>query len=120
MSCFYSIWDIVDDTVRFYSPLARSLALLQVDPPSPLPLSPTNSPPPETDAFPTRPWSGAKLARKMHTSDASEFADVCGCFPSRVWGTDTLPPPLPPTYLSTPPPHRPRSPVACPRSCAKR
>jgi len=26
------------------------------------------------------------LARKVNTSDASEFARVCGCCPSRVWG----------------------------------
>ncbi|TFK34891.1 peptidase M50B-like-domain-containing protein [Crucibulum laeve] len=26
------------------------------------------------------------LARKVHTSDASAFADICGCCPSRVWG----------------------------------
>ncbi|KAF4614863.1 hypothetical protein D9613_003361 [Agrocybe pediades] len=26
------------------------------------------------------------LARKVNTSDASEFARICGCCPSRVWG----------------------------------
>ncbi|KAF9009528.1 peptidase M50B-like-domain-containing protein [Cyathus striatus] len=26
------------------------------------------------------------LARKIHTSDASAYADICGCCPSRVWG----------------------------------
>ncbi|KJA21073.1 hypothetical protein HYPSUDRAFT_759141 [Hypholoma sublateritium FD-334 SS-4] len=26
------------------------------------------------------------LARKINTSDASEFARICGCCPSRVWG----------------------------------
>ncbi|KAL7416087.1 peptidase M50B-like-domain-containing protein [Mrakia frigida] len=40
MSCFYSVWDIVDDTI----------------------------------------------ARKINTSDASEFAQLCGCCPSKVWG----------------------------------
>ncbi|KAG8928909.1 hypothetical protein FRC01_005191 [Tulasnella sp. 417] len=40
MSCMYSIWDIVDDT----------------------------------------------LARKVNESDASRFAEVCGCCPSQTWG----------------------------------
>jgi len=26
------------------------------------------------------------IARKVNTSDASAFAKICGCFPSRVWG----------------------------------
>ncbi|KAJ8454163.1 hypothetical protein ONZ45_g19410 [Pleurotus djamor] len=26
------------------------------------------------------------IARKVHTSDASAFAEICGCCPSRVWG----------------------------------
>ncbi|KAF8894798.1 peptidase M50B-like-domain-containing protein [Infundibulicybe gibba] len=26
------------------------------------------------------------IARKTNTSDASAFADICGCFPSQVWG----------------------------------
>ncbi|KDQ29027.1 hypothetical protein PLEOSDRAFT_1063774 [Pleurotus ostreatus PC15] len=26
------------------------------------------------------------IARKVNTSDASAFADICGCCPSRVWG----------------------------------
>ncbi|KAF8328866.1 peptidase M50B-like-domain-containing protein [Cantharellus anzutake] len=26
------------------------------------------------------------IARKVNTSDASHFADICGCCPSRVWG----------------------------------
>jgi hypothetical protein len=26
------------------------------------------------------------IRRKVHTSDASAFADICGCCPSRVWG----------------------------------
>ncbi|KAI0261725.1 peptidase M50B-like-domain-containing protein [Gloeopeniophorella convolvens] len=26
------------------------------------------------------------IARKVNSSDASAFADICGCFPSRVWG----------------------------------
>jgi len=26
------------------------------------------------------------IARKVNSSDASHFAQICGCFPSRVWG----------------------------------
>jgi len=26
------------------------------------------------------------VARKVNSSDASHFAEICGCFPSRVWG----------------------------------
>jgi len=26
------------------------------------------------------------IARKVNSSDASHFAEICGCFPSRVWG----------------------------------
>ncbi|KAG6820466.1 hypothetical protein H0H93_016761 [Arthromyces matolae] len=26
------------------------------------------------------------IARKVNSSDASAFAEICGCFPSRVWG----------------------------------
>lgn len=40
MSCFYSVWDIIDDTI----------------------------------------------ARKVNSSDASEFAAMMGCCGSRVWG----------------------------------
>ncbi|KAG8925570.1 hypothetical protein FRC02_009557 [Tulasnella sp. 418] len=40
MSCMYTIWDVIDDT----------------------------------------------LARKVNESDASRFAEICGCFPSQVWG----------------------------------
>lgn len=65
MSCFYSIWDIVDDTARLSLP--PSWARRDADP-----------------ACPSL-WAH-QLARKVNTSDASEFAQICGCCPSKVWG----------------------------------
>lgn len=59
MSCFYSVWDIIDG--KSMSKLCDVLAFV-ID----LCLD--------------------TIARKVNSSDASEFAVMIGCCPSRVWG----------------------------------
>lgn len=66
MSCFYSVWDIIDGELR-----AHDGAFADVF------------------GFPSD-----TIARKVNSSDASEFAVMIGCCPSRVWGKAAMPPNL--------------------------